>query len=148
MAGGKDGFLNEQTGDFVLFLRGAASITSIVGAGSSCKIYSSMARQGQDPPYLVYVMGGGHSEKDGGGVEGCDDINLHVYAYGATDAQSQALAVAVRDRMLPTQAIVGDGTKLLVCNGGIVNKGVDTPKDGSDRKRYWTRLVLRMVVSD
>jgi hypothetical protein len=146
MAGGRDGFLNELTGDFVLFLRAYSPISTLVGTGVNARIFPDAARQGAIAPYIVYTQNGGGSEKNLDGLEGCDDVIVHVYAYADSQPQSRALAVAVRDRMLPTQAIIGDGTKLYVCNGGIIDSGHEFDKASGDRKRFWTRLVLRMVI--
>jgi hypothetical protein len=148
MAGGKDGFLDELTGDFVLYLQGDSSITSLVGSGANARLFPEAARQGASAPYVVYTQSSGGSDKVLEGVEGCDDVILQVYAFADSQPQSRALAVAIRDRMLPTQAIIGGGTKLHVCNGGIVSSGHDAAQDSSDRKRFWTMLVLRMVISD
>lgn len=148
MSGGKAGFLNELTGDFVKYLRTDTAVKALVGENTQARIYPEMARQGQPVPYIVYTQAGGNSEKNATGLDGCLNLTLHVYAYGDSPNVSHDLAHAVADRMLPTQAIIGDGTKLYVCNGGIVDTGVDSAKDGSDRKRFWTRLVLRMVIGD
>jgi len=148
MAGGRDGFLNELNGDFVLFLRAYAPISTLVGTGTDARIYPEAARQGAVAPYLVYTQAGGNSEKYLGGLDGCENMIVHVYAYADSQPQSKELAVAVRDRMLPTQAIVGDGTKLHVCNGGIIDTGYERDQASGDRKRFWTRLVLRMVIGN
>lgn len=148
MSGGKNGFLNELTGDFVKFLREDTVVKSLVGEGTAARIYPEMARQGQPPPYIVYTQAGGSSEKNATQLDGCIDLVVHVYAYGDSQPVSRQLAAAVADRMLPTQAIIGDGTKLHVCNGGVADSGVDASRDGSDRKRFWTRLVFRMVIGD
>jgi hypothetical protein len=148
MAGGKKAFLNELTGDFVIYLREATTISSLVGTGTDARIFPEMARQGAAAPYITYTQAGGSSEKHLAGLDGCQDLIMHVYAYGDSPNVSHELAHAIHDRMLPTQAAVGGGTKLHVCNGGIIDTGVEAAKEGSDRKRFWTRLVLRMVISD
>jgi hypothetical protein len=79
-------------------------------------------------------------------MEGCLDITLHVYCYADTQPASRALAHDVSNRMLPRQGVVGDGSIMHVCNGGIIDSGVEHDKASGDRKRYWTRLVLRIVV--
>jgi hypothetical protein len=148
MAGGKAGFLDELTGDFVKYLRADTVVKSLIGENAESRIYPEMARQGQPTPFIVYTQSGGSSEKNITELDGCLDLVLHVYAYGDLPSISHRLAHAVADRMLPTQAIIGDGTKLYVCNGGVVDTGVESSLDGSDRKRFWTRLVFRMVIGD
>lgn len=148
MAGGKAGFLNELDGDLVIYLRTAPLISDMVETGQDARIYAEQARQGQPSPYIVYTQAAGHSEKHLAGLDGCENITLHIYAYGSSPNISHALARAIHDRLVPTSAIIGDGTKLHVCNGGIVDTGVVPARDGSDRKEFWTRLVLKMVISD
>jgi hypothetical protein len=148
MAGGKEGFLNELDGDFVKYLRADVVVKSLVGEGNEARIYPEAARQGQPAPYIVYTQSGGGSEKNLTELDGCLNLVVHVYAHADSPNVSHQLAHAVNNRMLPTQAIIGDGTKLYVCNGGIVQTGYDAAKDASDRKRFWTRLVFRMVIGD
>jgi hypothetical protein len=149
MAGGRAGFLNELTGDFVLYLRGASAVSALVGTGNNARIFPEAARQGAEAPYIVYTRAAGNREKILAGLDGCENLTLHVYAYADSQPQSIALAEAISDRMLPTlEQIVGDGTKLKICNGGIAQTGVEHDKASGDRKRFWTRLVLRMVISD
>lgn len=149
MAGGKRGFLNELDGDFVLYLRGDSAVSGLVGTGDNARIYPEMARQGVSAPYIVYTQAGGNSEKSAWRLSGCINLVLHVYAYGDLPNVSHELAHAVADLMLPTlNTIVGGGTVLHVCNGGIADTGVEAATDGGDRKRFWTRLILRIVIGD
>lgn len=149
MSGGAKCFLNELTGDFVKFLRADAAVSGMVGVGTAARIYPEAARQGQPAPFIVYTQAGGNSPKNAKELEGCINVTLHVYAYGDEPNVAQALARAIEDRMLPTlNTAVGDGTVLHVCNGGVVDSGYESATDGSDRKRFWNRLVLRMVIGD
>lgn len=148
MAGGKAGFLDELTGDFVLHLRGDSAVNALVGTGTDARIFPEAARQYAAAPYIVYTLAGGNSEKLLSGLEGCENQTLHVYCYGDTPNASRALARAVHDKMLNTiEEAVGGGTIVHVCNGGITDTGVEAAKDSSDRKRFWTRLVFRLVIS-
>ena len=148
MAGGKNGFLDELTGDFVKFLRADATIAGLIGGNSTnARIFPEAARQGAQLPHLVYTQSAGNSEKILAGVEGCDDLTVHVYCYAETQPGSRTLAAAVRDRLLNhSSGPVGDGTILHIANGGIADSGYDADKASGDRKKFWTRLVLRMVV--
>jgi len=149
MAGGRDGFLNELTGDFVKHLRSHSPIAAVVGgSGTDARIFCEAARQGVAAPYIVYTQSMGNSEKHLAGLDGCESMVVHVYCYAENQPASRSLANHVRDRMLPTQAIVADGTKLYVCNGGISDTGVEYDQASGDRKRFWTRLVLRMVIGN
>lgn len=149
MAGGRDGFLNELDGDFVNHLRADSAVAALIGGNSTeARIYPEMARQGASLPYITYTQAGGNFEKNLTGLDGCHNITLHVYCYSESQPSARALGTAVCLRMLPTQAVIGDGTKLHVCNGGIVDSGVDYDRASGDRKKFWTRLVLRMVISN
>jgi hypothetical protein len=155
---GKIGFLDELTGDFVIHLRSAPpyvvdtvvipSIASLVGASSDARIFPEQARHGVPMPQIIYTQSGGSSSKILTGLDGCEDITLHVYAYGDSPNASRLLARAVHERCLRSDnSIWGDGTRVHVCNGGIIDTGTDAARDGSDQKKFWTRLLLRMVIS-
>ena len=148
MAGGKNGFLDELTGDFVKFLRGDTSIAALIGGNSTdARIFPEAARQGAPLPHIVYTQSAGNREKILSGVEGCIDMTVHVYCYADTQPGSRALAAAVANRMLTHESgPVGDGTILHIANGGEADSGHDADKASGDRKKFWTRLVLRMVV--
>lgn len=153
-------FLDELTGDFVVHLRTAPSflagletipaIASMIGSGENARIFAEQSRLGAAMPQIVYTMVSGHSSKDLAGVDGCQDLTLHVYAYSDAQVESLRLARAIHKRTIAhaSNSIWGTGTGVHVCNGGIVDSGRDPAGDQSDRKHYWQRLVLRMVISE
>jgi hypothetical protein len=149
MAGGRDAFLNELDGDFVKYLRADPVLGPMIGGtNENARIFSEAARQGAPMPYLVYTQAAGNWEKHLGGLDGCVNLILHVYCYSTSQPTSRNLAAMVCNRMLPTQAIVADGTKLYVCNGGVVDSGVNYDMASGDEKKFWTRVLLRMVIGD
>lgn len=154
---GKIGFLDELTGDFVIFLRSAPSISvngvdlpsiaSLVGSGQEARIFPEQARFGVALPQIIYTQVSGNSPKTLSGPDGCDDIGLHVYAYADSPNQSRLLATAIRERCLRgDNQIWGDGTAVHACNGGIMDSGVESARDDSDLKKFWVRLLLKMVI--
>lgn len=155
---GKIGFLDELTGDLVIHLRSAplridSSVTippiaAFVGEDTSARIFPEQARQGVAVPQIVYTQVGGGATKTLSGVDGCEDLTLHIYAYATDPNQSRLLARAIQERCLRSDnSIWGEGTHVHVCNGGIIDTGVDRAIDDGDVKKFWTRLVLRMVIS-
>lgn len=146
-------FLDELTGDLVKFLRADATIAAAVGgSGTDARIFPEAARQGAQQPFIVYTQAAGHSIKNHDGVDPCETMALHIYAYSDHPSTSRTLAKAIRDRMLAAgngaDSVVGDGTTILVCNGGLVDSGYDHANDSSDRKRFWVRVVLSMLIEE
>lgn len=145
-------FLDELTGDFVKYLRGDATVSAAVGVGEDARIFPEASRQSAERPFIVYTQAGGHSIKHHGGVDETENLTLHIYAYGDSPSVARSLAVAARNRMLVAgngaNTIAGDGTAILVCNGGIVDSGYDHANDSSDRKRFWVRVVLSMLINE
>lgn len=149
MSGGRAGFLDESTGDLVKHLRSAAGISALVGSQADARIFAEAARLGAAVPHIVYTQSDGHATKVLSGLDGCEDISLHLYAYSDLQPQSRSLARAILYRMAGSDnSRWGDTTHVHVCNGGIVDTGHYPAKDHSARKLYWTRLVMRLVISD
>ena len=149
-----DTFLDELDGGLVAFLRSSASIRSHVGGDDAddqdARIFAEAARQGEANPFLVYTQSGGHSIKHHGGVDGDIDMTLQVYAYAVDQRTSRALAILVRDLLLAAgngaDTTLSDGTKIKVCNGGVVDSGHDFAKQSSDIKRFWVRGVYNLLL--
>jgi hypothetical protein len=81
------------------------------------------------------------------GMSGVRQSLVHVYCWGDTRAAADGLAEAVKQQ---SQGTAMRGTQ----SGVYVNyvfvddpqdDGYDAPIDGSDSKKYWSRLVLRIV---
>lgn len=149
MSGGMAGFLDESTGDLVKHIRAATGVSAQVGVGVNARIFAEQARLGAARPHIVYTQVDGHSPKDLSGLDGCAELTLHLYAYSDTQPNSRLLANAILYRMAGSDhSRWADSTYVHVCNGGIVDTGVQAAKDQSDKKLYWTRLVMRLVISD
>ncbi len=145
-------FLDELTGDFVKYLRADATISGLVGSNNDARIFPEAAKQGSSLPYVVYTRAGGHSLKNHAGIDPTEELTVHVYAFADSASGANALGVAIRDRMLSAgngaNTTAGDGTTILVCNGGLVDSGYDPAKDSSDRNRFWVRVVLSMLIEE
>lgn len=146
-------FLDEQTGDLVKYLRDYGPISTLVGLGTDARIFAEAARQGAETPFVTFTQVDGRSPKHHGGTDTTENLALHLYAWGDLPSTARSLAKAVRDRLLAAgntgaDTIAGDGTRILVCNGGIVDSGVDPAKDSSDRKRFWVRVSVQMLIAE
>lgn len=160
---GKTTFLDELSGDLVRHLRTSPQVTvdgtivpsvaSMVGEDQNARIFPEVARFGAAMPQIVYTQAGGHSPKTLEGPDGCEEITLHIYAYAIEQPRSRLLARAILQRCVDGDnsmwgAAVGNaGTAVHVCNGGIIDTGVHEARDQSDKKSFWTRLVLKLVIS-
>jgi hypothetical protein len=139
-------FLDELDGDFVKHTRVNSGIAAIVGSGVNARVFPMMARQGAAMPYIAYTQAAGNTHKSHAGRTGCKEITLHVYCFAAKQPEARALANLLEPYWLDTEGDVGSGTKIHVCNGGIVDDGVEPAQDSSDKKKFWVRLVLRLLI--
>jgi hypothetical protein len=145
------GLFDKQSGGLVTFWKSKTAITDLVGAASSAKIWPNRAPEGSALPYIVYTRGtGGIVHQYLGGYSGARQSIVHVYCYGATNTAADALCEAVKQN-------TRDGNMRGTWAGVYVNwvyideppdDEVDDPVDKSDTKKYWTRLVLRIVHSE
>lgn len=139
-------FLDELDGDFVKHTRANSQIAAKVGSGNNARIFPAMARQGAPLPHIAYVQADGATLKTHSGRTGCKEMTLHVYCFAATQPESRAIANLLEPYWLDTTGPVGSGTKIHVCNGGIVDDGVEPAQNSSDQKKFWVRLVLRLLI--
>lgn len=156
-------FLDELVGDFVRHLRTSPQVTidgvvvpsiaSMVGTDENARIFPEAARFGAAMPQIVYTQAAGHTPKILSGPDGCEELTLHVYAYAVEQPKSRLLARAILQRCVAADNTIwgagsgSTGTAVHVCNGGIVDTGVNEARDQSDKKSFWTRLILRLVLS-
>jgi hypothetical protein len=139
-------FLDELNGDFVKHTRASSGIAALVGSGTNARVFPLMARQGAALPFVAYTQAAGTTLKTHSGRSGCKEMTLHVYCFAATQPGARALANLLEPYWLDTEGPVGSGTKIHVCNGGIVDDGVEPAQDSSDKKKFWVRLVLRLLI--
>lgn len=144
-------FLDEVNGDFVKHVRANSSIAALIGgSGTDARIFPEMARQGAPLPYIVYTQSAGSVHKSHAGRTGDKEWTLHIYCYGATQPAARALANLLEpylnDIANNAEVTIGSGTKIKVCNGEIVDSGVESSMSSSDIKRFWVRLVMRFLI--
>lgn len=139
-------FLDQSTGGFCTKLKATASITALIGSGASARIYEDVAKQGVAAPYIVYLQGdGGESYRHHGGITSLRETVVHVYCYGDTTANANALAEAVKlAGELGGQSSWGS-TAVHTVTASIPDGGTESPIDGSDTNKPWRRVVLRIL---
>ena len=139
------GLFDERTGGLVTYWKSISAITTLVGSGTSARIYPHRAKEKAALPYIEYLRGGGQSERHHGGVSGMRLSLVYVYCNGATLAAADALAEAVRGN---TANYRGDMSGVYVnrvyCDDAL-DDGVDEPIDKSYTPKYWTRVIFRIA---
>ena len=139
------GLFDERTGGLVTYWKSIAAITTLVGSGTSARIYPHRAKQKVNPPYIEYMRGGGQSEKDLAGVTGHRLTILYVYCYGATLSAADALAEAVRQNTANYRGeMSGVYVRRIWCDDAL-DGGVDEPIDDSYSPKYWVRVIFRIA---
>ena len=139
------GLYDERTGGLVTHWKSISAITTLVGSGTSARIYPQRAKQKAALPYIEYLRGGGQSEKHHDGVSGHRLTLLYVYCYGATLAAADALAEAVRQNTANYRGdMSGVYVRRITCDDAL-DDGVDEPIDDSYSPKYWVRVIFRIA---
>lgn len=129
--------------EFVTQLKTKATITALVGSGTSARIYPDDLKQGATLPALTYGEIGGDFERHLKGPIGLRKAMVEVYAYGSTRSAANELAEVVRIALTGTDQRTTYGSthvaEVTVSFARVT--GIDEPADSSDSKRYWTRYV-------
>lgn len=135
-------FLDEVDGDFVVHTKSNADILALVGS----RIFPEAAPQDTAETHIIYTQADGNRPKTHSGISSHTNLTLHVYAISMTQPGANALAALIENHWLATEGIVGAGTLVQVCNGGIYERGAWYAKDSSDEKQFFCRLVLKMFL--
>lgn len=140
------GLFDERSGGLITYWKSISAITSLVGSTTAARIYPELAREKKAAgSYIVYMRNGGESAQHLVGVSGHRETVLHVYCFGATMADADALAEAVRSS---TANYRGDMSGIYVrwisCTDSP-ESGVEEADDKSDTHRYWVRVILRIA---
>lgn len=137
---------DEQTGGLVAYWKTVTAITSRVGSGPACRIYADQARQKAVLPFIVYTRGsGGEVFRHLNGSTGARTTILHVYCWGDTRAEADALCEAVKANTENQRGLWGNTFINWVFVDDPQDDGNDPPFDGSEQKRPWSRIVLRIM---
>lgn len=142
------GLFDEESGGLVVYWKTVTAITQRVGANASARIAADVAREKWTGQFLVYTRGtGGTVFNHLGGTTGVRISLVHVYAWGDSRTDADALIEAVKRAMQ-------SGFARTTWNGVYIHRcfideppddGYDPPFDGSDKKKFWSRLVLRIT---
>jgi len=128
------------------YLKTKAAITSLIGSGTSARIYTHRARQGVAKPFILIASSGGNSNEHLGGITGMATTAVNVWACDSTSTGADALAEAIR--RAPLQSYRGDigSTKATVSAQSHRDDGYEEGGDGSDSAAYyWTRRVYMIT---
>ena len=125
--------------EFKTHLKTISDVTTLVGTGTSARIYPDMLRQGCTLPAIIYYETGGESWEYLGGIGGLRHTVMHVVAYGATRAAANELADTIRTKALNANFKGDMGTTHVsgINASEARSTGVDRSDDKSDTKRYW-----------
>jgi hypothetical protein len=143
------GLFDERTGGLVSYWKSVPAITSRVGAGVDAKIAPDAPKEKWSGQFLVYTRGpGGTVHRHLGGSSGVRTSIVHVYCYGDTRADADALAEDVKVRTQNQRGLWGNTYVQYVFIDDPPDDGSDSPIDGSQKVRFWTRVVMRIMHSE
>tara|TARA_Y100000310_G_scaffold246825_1_gene252227 strand:- start:3493 stop:3942 length:450 start_codon:yes stop_codon:yes gene_type:complete len=140
------GLFDERSGGLVTYWKSISAITDLVGTTTSARIYPELAREKKTSgSYIVYVRHSGESVNHLVGASGVRKTVLHVYCYGTTMANADALAVAVRANSANKRGtLTGVYVHWIECTDAL-DSGVVPATDKSDTHLYWVRVILRIT---
>lgn len=129
--------------EMVTFLKTKATITALVGSGTAARIFPDDLKQGTSLPALTIGEVGGDQERSLTGPVTPVHAIVEVFAYGATRAAANNLSEAVRVAISGSDQRQNWGSTHVaeVTVSNYRETGIDEPQDGSDSKRYWTRMI-------
>ena len=135
--------------DLLTYLKSQSTVTTIVGAGTSARIYPDAIKQGATFPCLMYrKIGGGPMTGICGRLGISNDI-FEVYAFGATRAAADTLDEAVYAVLQGGNKTFGSTAVTEVYVGeSDRSSGADAPIEGSDQYDYWARTVYTIWYAD
>ena len=139
------GLLDEADGDLVAFWKTKNAITSIVGIGDNAKLWPDAARDSEPEPFVVFTANGGKRFNHLAGRSRARITVLHVYSWGVSREQADALAKAIYDSTVDYRGSMGQTTVMWIKCEDAPLTGFDFPTDDSNEKRYWTRDVYRIA---
>lgn len=130
----------------VTYWKAAISITEKVGSGSSARIYPEVARQKKpDGSYIVYMRQGGESIQHSVGASGTRVTDLHVFCYGDTMADADALMEAVRTKTQNFRGTLSGTYVNFIVVTDAPDSGVNESETAEDDHEYWARVILQIT---
>ncbi len=120
------------------YLKTKSSVTALVGVGAAARIYTHLAKQGVQLPYIVYEVFEGDSSETLTAIAGVAENRIQIDCYGKTEQEAYDLAEAVR--LAPLQMFrgdFGDTEALAIVSEDGYRLGIDKPTRGGNQRRYW-----------
>ena len=124
--------------DIRTYLKTKTAVTDLVGSGTAARIYEDDAKQGLDPPYIVFVITPGESYEDISGPIGLCTSRVTFLCYGTNRATAYTLSEAVR--LAPFQGYrgaMGTTTVKAITAAGSTVYGRDKPTSGGNQRRWF-----------
>lgn len=143
------GLLTEGSGALVSYWKTVNAITSLVGSGANARIARDAARQKwKTGSFIVYTRGpGGDVYRHLEGAAGVRTTIVHAYCWGESADDADELSEEIKLAMQSGFARTTWGDTFI--NRSVVDDvpddGYDPPFDGSDDKKHWSRVVLRIT---
>lgn len=119
------------------YLKTKSVITSVVGSGSSAKIFL-FPNERINAPFILLQIFEGITAETLGGLAGWSRNRVQIDCYHTT--YDNAFDLAERVRLCPLQqyrGAIGDITLACVTSDESYDTGVDPPPPGSRHHRYW-----------
>ena len=131
------------------YLKTVAAVTTLVGTGTSARIYFHQARQKAAVPYIVFDIYGDHSFEHLSGIAGLIRSRVQINCYGTSSSQSHSLSEKVRlslqgKRNLSVGSILMHGIESIE---GF-ERGFDSPETGDDTPRWYVERDYIMTYSE
>ena len=112
-------------------------ITDSIGSGTAARIYSNLAKQGVQLPYIVFEVFSGRSYEHINGVSGMAMNRVQIDCFGATKSAAFNLAELVRGNMQMWRGDVGGIFVNNITSDGGYERGFDKATTGGNQRRYW-----------
>ena len=126
------------------YLTGRTAVTDLVPAD---RIRPDVLKQNETMPAITVRQFDSSHEHGLAGAAGLYESRVRVECYADTRLESNAIAEAVRNQL---QGFTGtmEADYVNDCLLDATASDVDTPRDGSDRWRFRTRLTWRLFVQE
>lgn len=139
------GLFEERTGDLITYWKSVGAITTLVGSGSSAKIWPDAAAEGYDAPFIYFIRNGGVRHRRLAGHNGGRLTVVHVYCWGRTSTEADTLAAAIENNTVDYRGTMGSTRIMYVYQDDVPESGYEPIEPDSDKKRFWRRVTLRFV---
>lgn len=123
----------------ITYLKTLSAVTSLIGSGTSARIYQHDAKEGVQLPYVVVSVTSGLSAVHLATASGIAMNRVTITCYADNETDSYNLnSVIRRGPLLGYRGVMGTGYCNGVADDGGYESGYDPPIPGANDKRYWT----------